>query len=189
MDSTLRDTLYYTTSTVAQTLSGAMGLLGAIVLFALQGNARSIERAAKRLIQVPHESSSKVFLRHLFTRRNYHELARRYAEHGEGAAKTETNLTLLEHHATLTWLLEHDTMLRRSFSRALIASGVVISVSLLSCAFAPQLAVRAEVGHAILIAVTLGAVGCLVLYGLLLRLMLHAVHEERAPVPAAAARP
>ena len=36
-------------STIAQTLSGAMGLLGAIVLFALQATSRSIERAAKRL--------------------------------------------------------------------------------------------------------------------------------------------
>jgi hypothetical protein len=178
VDSTLRDTLYYTTSTIAQTLSGAMGLLGAIVLFALQGNARSIERAAKRLIQVPHESSSKVYLRHLFTRRSFHEIARRYSEHLEVTRHTETNLYLLEHYTTLSWMLEHDSMLRRSFSRALIASGAVISISLVTCALAPQMAARPPVGRALLVAVTVGAVGCLALYGLLLRVMLSAAPEE-----------
>jgi hypothetical protein len=177
MDSNLQNTLFYTASTVAQTLSGAMGLLGAIVLFALQGTARSIERAAKRMLQVPHETSSKIYLRHLFTRRSFHELARRYAEHLE-PADSETNLYLLEHYSTLTWLLDHDRLLRGSFSRALIASGVVISVSLLTCALAPQLAERGPIGHVVLLVITVGAVGCLGLYGILLRQMLSTTPEE-----------
>lgn len=165
-------------STIAQTLSGAMGLLGAIVLFALQATTRSIERAAKRMLEVPHESTSKMYLRHLFTRRSFRELARRYGEHLEPNRNTETNLYLLEHHSTLTWLLDHDTLLRTSFSRALVASGAVISVSLIACALAPQLAARAALGHAVLVVVTLGALGCLVLYGMLLRLMLSTTPEE-----------
>lgn len=178
MDSTLQNTLFYTMSTIAQTLSGAMGLLGAIVLFALQGNARSIERAAKRMLQVPHESSSKIYLRHLFARKSFHELARKYGDHLETTKNTETNLYLLEHYATLTWLLDHDTLLRTSFRRALLASGAVISVSLVATAFAPQLGSRDTVGRTVLIVVTLGAVGCLALYGLLLRLMLSSTPEE-----------
>lgn len=181
VNTTLQNTLFYTMSTIAQTLSGAMGLLGAIVLFALQGTARSIERAAKRILQVPHESSSKIYLRHLFARKSFHELARRYAEHLESPKSTETNLYLLEHYSTLTWLLDHDTMLRNSFSRALLASGVVISVSLVATALAPQLAERAAIGHAVLIVVTLGAVGCLFLYGMLLRLMLSSTPQDSRP--------
>jgi len=165
-------------STIAQTLSGAMGLLGAIVLFALQATSRSIERAAKRMLEVPHETTSNMYLRHLFTRRSFRELARRYAEHLEPKRNTETNLYLLEHHSTLTWLLDHDALLRSSFSRSLIASGIVISISLIGCALAPQLAARATLGHAVLAAVTVGALGCLILYGLLLRTMLSTTPEE-----------
>jgi hypothetical protein len=46
VDSHLESTLYYTMSTVAQTLAGAIGLLGAIVLFTLQATGRSVERAS-----------------------------------------------------------------------------------------------------------------------------------------------
>jgi hypothetical protein len=178
VDNTLQNTLFYTMSTIAQTLSGAMGLLGAIVLFALQGNARSIERAAKRMLQVPHESSSKIYLRHLFARKSFHALARRYGEHLETTKDTETNLYLLEHYSTLTWLLDHDTMLRTSFTRALLASGAVISVSLIATAFAPQLGDRDAVGQTVLVVVTLGALGCLALYGLMLRIMLSSTPED-----------
>jgi hypothetical protein len=182
MESTLQTTIFYTMSTIAQTLSGAMGLLGAIVLFALQATERSIERAAKRMLEVPHESSSEIYLRHLFTRRSFHELARRYSEHLESKTDPETNLYLLEHYTTLTWLLDHDKLLRDSFSRALIASGVVIAVALIGCAVTPQLSANRNVGHLVLGAIVAGALGCLLLYGILLRLMLSTSPEESPEV-------
>lgn len=80
MDTTIQSTLFYTLSTVAQTLAGAMGLLGAIVLFSLQSTARSIERAAQELTQIPHVDLNQMYIRHLFTRRSYHEIARRYSD-------------------------------------------------------------------------------------------------------------
>ena len=50
MNVDLESTLFYTMSTIAQTLSGSMGLLGAIVLFALwcgwQGRRPTIRLAA-----------------------------------------------------------------------------------------------------------------------------------------------
>ena len=181
MNIALQTTLFYTMSTIAQTLSGAMGLLGAIVLFALQGTARSIERAAKRMLEIPHRSTSTVYLRHLVARRHYHELARRYGELLEPGASSEMSLDLLEHHSTLTWELEHDSMLRTSFRRALFASGAVISASLVACALAPALSARLALGQAVLGAATLGALGCLMLYGVLLRVMLSTTPEEKDP--------
>ena len=182
MTESLQITLFYTTSTIAQTLSGAMGLLGAIVLFALQGTARSIERAAKRLLEVPHQSSSEILLRHLFTRRSFHELARRYGELLEPGASAETSLYLLEHYSTLKWELDHDSMLRNSFRRSLLASGAVISAALIACALAPQLSMRPTVGEMVLAATTSGALGCLALYGVLLRVMLRTTPEEPVSV-------
>ena len=185
MNGHLEATLFYTMSTVAQTLSGAMGLLGAIVLFALQETSRSIERAAKRLADVPHGNESALYLRHLLNRRSFHEFARRYGELLEKGASTETSSDLLVHHSTLTWELEHDHKLRQSFWRALMASGVVITVSLIGGSVAPLLADLPTIGQMVLAADTLGAIGCLVLYGGLLSVMLRTTPEEPTTTPLA----
>ena len=63
-------------------------------------------------------------------------------------------------------------MLRDSFRRALFTSGVVIAVSLIACGLAPQLAESATLGRLVLATAIAGALGCLVLYGVLLRVML-----------------
>ena len=72
-------------------------------------------------------------------------------------------------------------MLRTSFWRALVASGIVISISLVACGLAPQLASRAMLGQTVLAAITVGALGCLLLYGILLRVMLSTTPEESQP--------
>jgi hypothetical protein len=179
MDSTLQSTLFYTLSTVAQTLAGAMGLLAAIVLFALQGAAKSIERAAKQLIRSPHGPANEVLNRHLFTRKSFHELARSYGRHFEGGTKPEINLHLMEQYSTLTWFLDHDRLLRRSFLRALVSSGVVISAALIASGLVPELMDRPRLAVALLWVIIVGAIGCLLLYGLLMRVMLAAAPDEK----------
>ncbi len=159
-------------STIAQTLSGAMGLLGAIVLFALQETRNGIERAAKRLAEVPHNNESTVFLRHLLTHRNFAEFAKRYGQMLEGDDSGVTNTDLLVFHAALTWELNHDQAIRRSFSKALIASGIMIAFGILCCSLAPLLAAKVGVGATVLGVGVTGAIACLALYGILLRVML-----------------
>jgi len=181
LNSDLQSSLYYSLSTIAQTLSGAMGLLGAIVLFALQESTRSIERAATNLTEVPHSSVSSLYLRHLLMRRSFHEIARRYGEMLQPGGSTETSTEGLVHYATLTWELDHDNALRRTFWLALVASGVVIGSSLVCCAFTPQLSATPTVGRTILFATVVGAVSCLVMYGFLLRVMLRSTPHE--PIP------
>lgn len=178
MNTHLESALFYTMSTIAQTLSAGMGLLGAIVLFARQETARSIERAAVQLAEVRHPSTSELYLRHLLTRRSFHELARLYGEILLPGASYETSSDLLVHHSTLTWELEHDNALRRSFWKALLASGFVIAFSLLCCGLAPQLAASTTLGQAALAVSLLGAVGCLLLYGFLLRVMFRTTPDE-----------
>jgi hypothetical protein len=170
--------LFYTMSTIAQTLSGAMGLLGAIVLFALQEAARSTELAAQKLTEVPHGSISPLYLRHLLTRRSFHELARHYGELLQPGISSEMSADALVHYSTLTWELDHDSTIRRAFWTALLASGVVIVFSLLCCGLAPQLSVQPRVGEVALGVGILGAMSCLVLYGFLLRVMLRSTPKE-----------
>lgn len=176
MNTHLESTLYYTLSTVAQTLAGAIGLLGAIVLFSLQATAKSIERAARDLTQIPHETLSALYIRHLFSRRSYTELAQRYAE--LLTPRFEVSTDVLVSHSTLTWELQHEQAIRRSFWRALVASGLVIALSISLIALAPQLAEREILGKIALAAVVGGAMVCLVLYALLLRIVLNATPDE-----------
>ena len=172
MNGHLETTLFYTLSTIAQTLSGAMGLLGAIVLFALQETSRSIERAARELASLKHDTESELYLKHLLTRRSFHEFATKYGEQLLNRGSQATSADLLVHHSTLMWELDHDSALRRSFWKALVASGAVIAISIFGCGFASWLADQAAVGRAVLAAAMLGAGACLILYGALLRVML-----------------
>ena len=82
------------------------------------------------------------------------------------------------HYSTLTWELDHDHALRRSFWTALVASGIVIAFSLVCCGLAPQLSENPKVGQVVLGIATVGAVGCLILYGFLLRVMLRSSPQE-----------
>ena len=185
MNLNLVSALFYTMSTIAQTLSGAMGLLGAIALFALQETARSTERAAKELTEVPHKSVSPLYLRHLLTRRSFHEIARHYGELLRLAEGAETSADALVHYSTLTWELDHDSALRRSFWTALLASGIVVVFSLICCGLSPQLSAHPRVGEIALGIGISGAVGCLVLYGFLLRVMLSSTTREQRPLQGA----
>jgi hypothetical protein len=177
----LESALFYTMSTIAQTLSGGMGLLGAIVLFALQETTRSVERAARQLTELQHASMSPLYIKHLLTRRSFRELARLYGRLLEPGASGETSADLLVHHSTLSWELEHDHALRRSFWKALLASGLVIGFSLACVAFAPELAEDPGLGRVALATGLVGSLGCLALYGVLLRVMFRATPEESTP--------
>jgi hypothetical protein len=161
---------------VAQTLAGAMGLLGAIVLFSLQSSARSIERAAQQLTQIPHADLNALLIHHLFTRRSYHEIARRYGDLLE--ASIETSRDLLVYHSTLAWELQQEEAIRRSFWTSLLGSGLVIGWSILGLALVPALTTSAVAANFILGGAVLGALGCLVLFGVLLRVMVRSATKE-----------
>lgn len=176
IDPDLESTLFYAMSTIAQTLAGAIGLLGAIVLFALQGNERSIERAAKRLSEIPHDSLSALYIRHLFTRRSYREIADRYGE--MLSTLNEMSTEVLVYHSTLTWELQHANAIRSYFWRALVASGGMILVAFVGVSFAPQLSRNASTGHLVLAVVILGSMLCLILYGVLFRIVLNSSADK-----------
>ena len=168
--------MFYTLSTVAQTLAGAMGLLGAIVLFSLQSSARSIERAAQQLTQIPHADLNALYIHHLFTRRSYHEIARRYGDLLEGSI--ETSRDLLVYHSTLVWELQQEEAIRRSFWRSLLGSGLVIGWAILGLGLVPELMTSDVMADVFLGSAVVGALGCLLLFGILLRVMVRSATVE-----------
>jgi hypothetical protein len=176
LNATIQSTLFYTLSTVAQTLAGAMGLLGAIVLFSLQTTARSIERAAKQLSAIPHADLNALYIRHLFTRRSYHEIARRYGDLLEGSI--ETSQDLLVHHSTLVWELQQEEAIRRSFWTSLLGSGLVIGWSIVGLSLVPELTESVVTADLFLGSAVVGALGCLLLFGVLLRVMVRSATME-----------
>ena len=169
IDHDLESSLWYTGSTIAQTLSGSAGLLGAIMLFALQETSKSIARAAVQLATHPHPTMNAAYMHHLLTRRGFHEMAKLYGDSLKGVTEGGTSLDMLAHHATLTWELDHDAKIRASFWTALKASGVMIVLSIAVCGLAPGLAARGSLGSIVLLIIITGAIACLVLYGILLR--------------------
>ena len=175
----LESSLWYTGSTIAQTLSGSMGLLGAVMLFGLQETSRSIASAAKKLAENPHPTMNPAYIHHVLTRRGFHELARLYDEQLEGEQQGGTSVDLLAHHATLSWELDHDALVRRSFWTALKASGVMIAFSIALCGLAPSLAAHEGLGRALLLVSVVGAIGCLALYGILLRVLFRTTDEVK----------
>ena len=161
---------------MAQTLAGAMGLLGAIVLFSLQSSARSIERAAQQLTEIPHDTLDAMYIRHLFTRRSYHEIARRYGDLLEGTR--ETSRDLLVYHSTLVWELQQEEAIRHSFWKSLMGSGLVIAWSILGLALVPELTTDDVLADLFLVSAVAGALGCLFLFGMLLRVMVRSATME-----------
>ena len=182
MNHALETALFNSMSTVAETLAGAMGLLGAIVLFALQATGRSIERAAASLTEIPQPTLSPLYLNHLLTRRSYHELARVYGELLSSGI-SETHAEALLHYSALAWELDHDHALRRAFWTSLRATGAVVAFAFICGAIAPQLAENVAAGESALAIAVVGGIGCLLLYGFLLRVMLRSSPQE--PIPTA----
>lgn len=174
----LENSLWFTGSTIAQTLSGSMGLLGAIMLFALQETSRSIARAAKQLAEIPHPTMNAHYINHLLARRSFRELARLYGEQLQADEAGGTSVEMLAQYSTLSWELDHDRSLRRSFWKALLASGVMIGFSIAFCGLSPELSKHAGLGRALLFLGISGAIGCLLLYGVLLRVLFRDASDD-----------
>lgn len=176
MNPHVESALFYTLGAVAQTLAGAIGLLGAIALFALQAATNSIERAAERLSQIPHDSLSPLYIRHLFSRRAYAELARRYDEMVKPSSEISSDV--LVYHSALRWELHHEQLIRRYFWKSLLASGLVIVFSTTSSALVPEIAFHPAIGQLILGLAAAGVAGCLLLYGFLLRAVIRRTPDD-----------
>jgi hypothetical protein len=173
----IESSLFYSLfGTVAQTLFGAMGLLAAIVLFYLQNSSQSISHAAEKLSELDHPDVSQLYIRHLFTSHNFHEIARLYGALLEG--QHETSRDLLVYHSTLAWELQQEEHIRRSFWRLMVGSGLVTSWSILGLAIVPLLMKNLLIGILFLISSVVGAFVSFFLFAVMLRVMVRKATRE-----------
>lgn len=173
----VESSLFYSLfGTVAATLFNAMGLLAAIVLFYLQNSSHSIENAAEKLSNIPHPDVSALYIQHLFTSRNYQEIARHYGALLEG--HHETSRDLLVYHSTLAWELQQEEEIRRSFWRLMVGMGLVTSWSILGLALVPLLMMNLVVAILFLISSVIGAFSSFFLFAVMLRVMVRKATRE-----------
>ncbi len=132
----MENAFFYTFSTIAQTLGGALALLGAFVLYRLQGLSAEIDHSAA--IVRTHSTSAST--RQAMTAAL---IARKYAEIAALAKSPDETATVPEFGADLARLEELLTVarrVRRTFVLITILSGCVLIGSVAILAFTPELA-------------------------------------------------
>lgn len=126
------NSLYYTFSTIAQALAGAIALLGAFVLFRLQSLNGEIESNASQISTVLESISDREEVRALFHGGQYRELLGRLAK----VTIPQTTYQCTRERRMLPLLLERKDALLRRFKLAfyLTVGLIMVSVGLLTVA-------------------------------------------------------
>jgi len=118
------NSLYYTFSTVAQSLAGAIGLLGAFVLFRLQSLRGEIERLAHQVMTVVGMVQGSDQAQELFRRGRYSELL----AHLETVSIPSTTYQCTDERVLLPLLLDKRDALVARFRLALyLTVGLVLA--------------------------------------------------------------
>jgi hypothetical protein len=180
----LEATLYYTLSTVSQTLAGALGLLAAVVLFALDRAERQLDAAANEV--VIHTDGETLPISNDAKRRRTLRLkgdwAALRADWEKWSAASPTGFSAAQP-AFLVFVahLEHEVGLRIAFRRAAIATAIVILGAIAGLVVTPLIASTAAIAWSVLVGAFAGVVVCTELYR---RLLLAIVLSRRAALAA-----
>lgn len=123
------NSLYYTFSTIAQSLAGAIGLLGAFVLFRLQSLKGEIETDARQISTVVDSVLGGDDARNLFRNGRYRDLLKRLGE----ITVQQSTYQCADERARLSLLLDRkDSVLRRFKVALYLTVGLIMtSVSIL----------------------------------------------------------
>ena len=157
----MSNALYYTFSTIAQTLAGAMALLAAFLLYRLQTLNQSIEKDAERIsiALAPYHGRAHEMLRG----REYNELlkAAEYIPQGQARPEAES--------ARLSTLLRTKQNLLRRFKIALYLTASLITLSIAVLVATPYLSTFQLAVYTVFASGLIGFVACIVSYISVLR--------------------
>ena len=158
----MSNALYYTFSTIAQTLAGAMALLAAFLLYRLQVLNRAIEEDAERISEalVPYHGRAH----EMFRGQEYVELLRA----AESGYFPQGNPPVQAERARLTMFLRTKKTVLKHFKVALYLTAGLITFSIVALVATPQIS-SVAVSYAILAFGVLGFVACMLSYITVLR--------------------
>jgi hypothetical protein len=157
--------LYYTFSTIAQSLAGAIGLLGAFVLFNLQSINEEIERYASQIATVLSLGASDDEPKKMLRDRRYHELLERLST----TVLAPSTYQCDDERVRLPLLLYKRDTLVSHFKLALYLTVAVIFTSVIVLIFAEAIASIAAVEYFVFAVGVIGLARCLAAYVSLMR--------------------
>ena len=167
----MESTLYYTFSTIAQTLAGAIALLGAFILYRLQKLNNGLDDHAKFIRKQYSEEEDLVFLNSFIVKGEYKKFLKytRAKPIAAGAEQDEEQSYLIDVQAKMQELLVLRKSLIRSFTISLLLTVTLIGASVIALAVTPDLNARSDLRSASLVLAIVWFLACLVSYVSLLR--------------------
>jgi hypothetical protein len=164
----METTLYYTFSTIAQTLAGAIALLGAFILYRLQKLNNGLDDHAKFIRKQYSEEEDLIFLNSFIVKGEYKKFLK-YTRARPLNAVTDEGSYLTDVQLKMQELLALRKSLIRSFTVSLFLTVSLIGASVIALALTPNLNARSNVRSGSLLVAILWFLACLVSYVSLLR--------------------
>jgi hypothetical protein len=166
----MENTLYYTFSTIAQTLAGAIALLGAFILYRLQKVNSGLDDHAKFIRKQYSEEEDLVFLNSFIVKGEYKKFLKyTRAKPVAVSSDQQEQSYLTDVQAKMQELLAFRKSLIRRFTVSLFLTVSLIGASVIALAVTPSLNARTDVRSASLGLAIVWFLACLVSYVSLLR--------------------
>jgi hypothetical protein len=167
----MENTLYYTFSTIAQVLAGAIALLGAFILYRLQKLNNGLDDHAKFIRKQYSEEDDLVFLNSFIVKGEYKKFLKYSAAKpiAAGSDQDEEQSYLTDVQAKMRELLVLRKSLIRRFTVSLLLTVTLIGSSVIALAVTPSLNARSDVRSASLGVAIVWFLACLISYVSLLR--------------------
>lgn len=169
----MENTLYYTFSTIAQTLAGAIALLGAFILYRLQKLNNGLDDHAKFIRKQYSEEEDLISLNSFIVKGEYKKFLKYIRAKPIGvasdAATDESQSYLTDVQLKMQELLVLRKSLIRSFTVSLLLTVSLIAVSVILLAVTPSLNARSDLRSGSLVVAIVWFLACLISYVSLLR--------------------
>ena len=165
----MESTLYYTFSTIAQTLAGAIALLGAFILYRLQKLNNGLDDHAKFIRKQYAADEDLISLNSFIVKGQYKKFLKYTSAKPVVAAKEEGQSPVTDVQVKMQELLVLRKSLVRSFTVSLFLTVTLIAASVIALAVTPSLNSRNNVRSGSLSLAVVWFLACLISYVSLLR--------------------
>jgi hypothetical protein len=165
----MENALYYTFSTIAQTLAGAIALLAGFVLYRLQILSVALDKHANVIREQYYEDFDKAFINSFIVKEEYQKLLDYTVERPLDIATDEQDSYVKDSLDQIRYFLPFKKSLLKHFYVALVLTVGLILSSVVLLTITPFVNAHVEVRTWSLIIVVAWLVACFISYVMLLR--------------------